>query len=74
MLFGPNTNLYVVSLMCSPLNKHLPKGRKLDPSAPTQTLISTIQSMAEGHLLDDEIMEDVLFERHDIPITEEDLM
>lgn len=66
-LFGPNTNLYVVSTLYNRLNPHLPKGMKLDPSIPRLTLLSTIQTMAaEGHLPDDETMEEVLLERHDM--------
>lgn len=49
--------------MCNRLNLHLPEGSKLDPSASRNTLLDTIQALAEvGQLPDDEIMEDVIAE------------
>lgn len=50
-----------VSTLCSQLNPHLPEGRKLDPSAPTNSLLDTIQSLSdEGQFPDDKIMDDML--------------
>lgn len=60
-LFGLKSNHYAVSLLCSRLNSHLPKGSKLDPSVPRTTLLDTIQEMVDlRQLPNDEIMEDVL--------------
>lgn len=73
-LFGPNTNHYAVSSLCSCLNQHLSDKNKLDPSVPQLKLLSTIQTMAdEGYIPDDKIMEDVLLDRHALDDNDGDL-
>lgn len=59
-----NSDPYAMSsYQCILLNEHLLEGKKLDPSASSQNLLSTIQSMADkGKLLEDEMMEEVLIE------------
>lgn len=74
-LFGLNTNLYVVSSLCNRLNQHLPADRKLDPSVPRLTLLSTIQTMADvGLLPNDKTMEEVLSDQHFYDDVEGDLV
>lgn len=62
-LFGPKSNLYTVSSLCSRLNAHLLEGNKLDLSAPRTSLLDAVQALEDvGQLPNDEIMEDLLVE------------
>lgn len=74
-LFGPRSNLYVVSSLYSRLNTHSLEGRKLDPSASSLDLLASIQSLANKvQLLNEEVMEDILAEYKDDGVIDADIL